>query len=531
MLGKVLDRRYTLEERIGKGGMGTVYRGEQIAMRRTVAVKVMNADLCRNNDAVKRFHREARAASSFDHPHAIRVFDFGQADTRELFMVMELLRGRSLSEMIREDAPVPVARAAKVGNEIAKALAAAHEVGLIHRDMKPDNVFLMDVAGDSDFVKVLDFGIAKFISGTGDSTMTKTGLIIGTPHFMAPEQAKPGTTLTPALDVYALGVILYTLLTGKHPFVGETPLEALMAHLNEPVPELPASVSASADFRSLVKSMLAKEPTARPTAADVVASLDELRQREVALAYMARQESAVAAVETAAPAVQAAPAAPAISAPDVPKTVVLHESPVSTEAPAVEAQPVEPVELHDALDSLEMALPRRSRTFAFLAVGVAALVLAGLFLLFSRGRTVAEPSPAAVVHPIAPTAVDATNPKPEPPAPAVKPVVAPAAVLPAPVEEAAVARPSPEPSAAPAPSAAAVPVTVAPEPVKPVQKTPVASKAPVKKPAREKAVPTKRVIRKPARKKVAAPKAPTPKPATPKTAPTKKAPERIPAVW
>jgi eukaryotic-like serine/threonine-protein kinase len=560
LLGKVLDRRYKLEERIGKGGMGTVYRAEQIAMRRTVAVKVMNADLCRNNDAVKRFHREARAASSFDHPHAIRVFDFGQAETRELFMVMELLRGRSLSEMIREDAPVPVVRTAKVGNEIAKALAAAHKVGLIHRDMKPDNVFLMDVEGDFDFVKVLDFGIAKFVSGTGDSTMTKTGLIVGTPHFMAPEQARPGTTLTPALDVYALGVILYTLLTGRHPFVGETPLDALMAHLNEPVPDLPASVPASPDFRSLVKRMLAKAPSARPSAAEVVATLDELRQREVALAYLARQAQPPGPAETstskAAEAPEPGPREPTValvpemSTPDPRETVADRGPPISEQPPPSQEQEnaAEPVALHDALDSLEMALPRRPRAFVYLAIGIAALVLAGLVLVFSRGGSVPEPAPAAVAQP-KPAAVDAVETEAVSRVPAVESVAAPAAEIPALVEEAAVPHspPKPSPSAEPeeptvqakateptlAKPAAVVPSLPAPGPAKSVTKASAAEKPPVKKPVPKKAAPKKRAVRKPAPKKSAAPKAPAPKPATPKTTPPKPKPkpERIPAVW
>lgn len=373
LLGQVLDQRYRIEARIGRGGMGTVYRAVQIAMNRTVAVKVMNPELARNNEAVKRFHREARAATAFEHPHAIRLIDFGQAKTRELFMVMEFLRGRELSKVIREEAPFPVERAAKVGAEIGKALAAAHGVGLMHRDMKPDNVFLLDTAGDHDFVKVLDFGIAKFVSGSGDSTMTRTGQIVGTPQFMAPEQAKPGAALTPAIDVYALGVMLFTMLTGKHPFTGTTPLDALLAHINQPVPELPTALALPNDVRALTRRMLAKEPALRPSADEVVVALERVRLVELARSLHA--PASEAAVERASvPRDEGGGLAPTRRL-DTPPEPAPREAPPST--PRVDLRAPEPLDVGSGRDSLEFALESRRRRWPWVTAAVVVVLLLG----------------------------------------------------------------------------------------------------------------------------------------------------------
>ena len=507
LLGKVLDQRYRIETRIGRGGMGTVYKAVQIAMSRVVAVKVMNPELARNSEAVKRFHREARAATAFDHPRAIRLIDFGQADTRELFMVMEFLDGRSLSSVLKDEAPFPAARAAKVAGEIAKCLAAAHKVGLVHRDMKPDNVFLLDAEGDADFVKVLDFGIAKFVSGSGDSTMTRTGLIVGTPHFMAPEQAKPGTPLTPAVDVYALGVMLYAMLVGRHPYKGDTPLDALMAHVNEPVPELPVGVVVPDDLRALVPRMLAKEPQERPGAADVATLLERVRMLELAKAFGASVPAPSQPAPDRKPTVIAARAEPVRTEPDPGQTDQFALPEVIDDADARSRElAVEPPEV----DEIDVAALRPRRTWLWLGVGVVALIAAGALLWMGGTNpdvkpadppTVSESAKAPKEQPVtaapvpktvpaAPVAAEPAPPKdskPEP-APEPRPEVAPAAV-PAPALEAAeaenppvvpvavepkreVVAPAPEvkPTPKPAPKPAVVPVAKPKPPAKPVPK-------------------------------------------------------------
>jgi serine/threonine-protein kinase len=502
LLGRVLDERYRIETRIGRGGMGTVYKAVQIAMSRVVAVKVMNPELARNSEAVKRFHREARAATAFDHPHAIRLIDFGQAASRELFMVMEFLDGRSLSKVLKEEAPFPVARAAKVAGEIAKALEAAHGVGLVHRDMKPDNVFLLDVAGDKDFVKVLDFGIAKFVAGSNDSTMTRTGLIVGTPHFMAPEQAKPGTPLTPAVDVYALGIMLYAMLVGRHPYRGDTPLDALMSHVNEPVPELPGGVSVPDDLRALVPRMLAKEPGDRPAAAEVATLLERVRLLELAKALGASVP------------------APAERAPDRKATVVAaRTAPVQPEPDPGQTDQFAPPEEFDAPDtgSREMAVDRPEydedelgalrprRTWLWLGVSVVALLAAGALLWMRGTESVEKPVEPPVVSepeeaPVTPPAAAAPTPKPEPEASVASEPVPPNESKPAPPGEQPL---KPAPVASPAPSTEPVkpetlPMPTAAPEVKPVpMPAPKSSVVPMPKPA---AKPAPRPAPKPAPK-------------------------------
>lgn len=278
MLDRVLDGRYRLDSLIGRGGMGSVYKGVQLATQQTVAVKLIRADIARDVDAAKRFHREARAASLLAHPHTIRVMDFGESEDGDVFMVLEYLSGRNLAQEIRANGPLPGIRMAKIACEVAQSLAEAHAAGLAHRDLKPDNIMLLDAFGDRDFVKVLDFGIAKFLSGSsGESSVTRTGAVVGTPQYMAPEQAKGLRGITSAVDVYALGIILFQGLTGRRPFDGETPLNVLLAHVREPVPVLPPDCDASDALRELVRRMLAKEPADRPTSAEAMIALDAIR--------------------------------------------------------------------------------------------------------------------------------------------------------------------------------------------------------------------------------------------------------------
>ena len=238
LVGRVLGGRYRLLERLGQGGMGTVYRATHTLMDKPVAVKILRAELATDAEAVARFHREARSASRLDHDHCIRVTDFGQSDDGLLFLVMELLDGVSLSHVTRRG-PVPAARAAAIGVAIAEALAHAHEQGIIHRDLKPDNVFLARRPKAREIVKVLDFGLAKLASDSAlGPSITRDGTVFGTPEYMAPEQAE-GEKLDGRTDVYALGVILYQLLTGEVPFKSSN----FVALLTKQVAEAPTPPS------------------------------------------------------------------------------------------------------------------------------------------------------------------------------------------------------------------------------------------------------------------------------------------------
>ena len=228
----MLGGRYRLLERLGQGGMGTVYRATHTLMDKPLAVKILRAELATDAEAIARFHREARSASRLDHDHCIRVTDFGQSDDALLFLVMELLDGHSLSYITRRG-PVPAARAAAIGVAVAEALQHAHDAGIIHRDLKPDNVFLARRAKGREIVKVLDFGLAKLASDSAlGPSITRDGTVFGTPEYMAPEQAE-GEKLDGRTDVYALGVILYQLVCGEVPFKSSNFVALLTKQVSE----------------------------------------------------------------------------------------------------------------------------------------------------------------------------------------------------------------------------------------------------------------------------------------------------------
>ena len=248
LLGLVLDDKYRLDERLGEGGMGTVYRATHLLIERPVAVKVLSPRLVSDEAAKERFRREARAAGRLQHTNAVAVTDFGETREGLVYLVMELLEGKPLREVLAHDAPLDAARAVSLMLQIAAAVEAAHEAGIIHRDLKPGNIFLVQRPDSPYIVKVLDFGIAKIADAGGEyslhDTLTGTGVMIGTPRYMSPEQCD-GAQLTPASDVYSLGVILYEMLTGQTPFSGVSPLALALKHSSEsprPPRELVASI-------------------------------------------------------------------------------------------------------------------------------------------------------------------------------------------------------------------------------------------------------------------------------------------------
>ncbi|HVU51764.1 MAG TPA: serine/threonine-protein kinase, partial [Polyangia bacterium] len=235
LIGLVLSDRYRIVRKLGEGGMGAVYQAEHALIEKRLALKVLFPELTRRADLVARFLQEAKAASRIGHENVIDISDFGQSPEGLVYIAMEYLDGEDLGRLIKTKGPQPWTRARPILMQIAKALRAAHEHGIIHRDMKPENVFLIRREGRPDFVKVLDFGIAKSVNEDGDTPrLTQAGMIFGTPEYMSPEQAQ-GQTPDHRVDVYAVGCLMYHLLTGDVPFRADNFMGILTKHLLEPV--------------------------------------------------------------------------------------------------------------------------------------------------------------------------------------------------------------------------------------------------------------------------------------------------------
>ncbi|MBA3287511.1 MAG: serine/threonine protein kinase, partial [Acidimicrobiia bacterium] len=266
-MAEVVGGRYELGAPLGRGGMARVVAARDLRLERDVAVKLVPIDDTGEHvDPVvrQRFVREARALAQFHHPHAVAVFDAGQ-DERYLYLVMELVRGPTLASRLAEEAPFEVAEAVRIVDEVLEALAAAHAVGIVHRDVKPGNV-LLTLDGD---VKLADFGIAKRLDEVAGD-LTGTGQFVGTPKYLAPEQMT-GLPVTSAVDVYATGVLLFELLAGDPPFDAPTPVATAIAHRDAPVPDVRDRRPDVPDHvADVVARAMAKDPAARFPSADAM---------------------------------------------------------------------------------------------------------------------------------------------------------------------------------------------------------------------------------------------------------------------
>ncbi|HQF25800.1 MAG TPA: protein kinase [Polyangiaceae bacterium] len=236
LIGRVLGQAYVLLEKVGTGGMGAVYRAEQRTLGRTVAVKVIHAHLLHDPGVGDRFFNEAHAASRLSHPHLVSVIDFGKTEDGLPYLVMEYLRGRDLRSLLQEEGPLELSRALTIFQQVLEALAEAHALGVVHRDLKPANIVVEQTRAGCDFVKVVDFGLAKIIHGSSERALVTGDLVRGTPCYMAPEQAMGGA-IDPRTDIYAAGVTLFELLTGRPPFEARSPMELMLDHLNTAPPD------------------------------------------------------------------------------------------------------------------------------------------------------------------------------------------------------------------------------------------------------------------------------------------------------
>jgi eukaryotic-like serine/threonine-protein kinase len=276
LMGQLIDSRYMVDALLDIGSMGIVYSGRHLAVGRRVAIKVLRRQFLTDEEVTRRFAAEATAATAIGNAHIVDTLDFGTLPNGSAYQVMEFLEGRSLGQELRAGQALPLERILNVGCQVAAALRAAHEAGIVHRDLKPDNVFLVPRDGDSDFVKILDFGIAKF--GAGQNKLTHAGAVFGTPNYMAPEQAL-GRATDPRTDIYALGVILYQMAAGTVPFEGDSPVAVLTRHATEaPLPLGKHARGLPKRFELLVKKCLGKHPEERfQSMADLLEELERVR--------------------------------------------------------------------------------------------------------------------------------------------------------------------------------------------------------------------------------------------------------------
>ncbi len=374
LVGQLLDGRYRIEAELGHGGMGAVYRATHVHLEQRVAIKVLRPHLAGDPVAARRFAREARGTFQLDSEHAVRVSDFGVTDDGLLYMVMEHLDGRTVADELGADGALSPRRAAHVAAQVCHALESAHRLGFVHRDLKPENIMLVRRGADPDWVKVLDFGLAKLIEGAGGNifsvaALTQRDMVFGTPEYMAPEQAM-GEPVDGRTDLYALGATLFEMLTGRPPFVDAVPMRLLSHHVKSAPPSLATVAPELApllELDALVRRCLAKQPAQRPqSAAELGAAL---RAIGPGLPGTAPRIPAVVAESATVDIEAIQPPAPPMVAP-----------PMAFAAPAPGAPPAA---ASGALTALTPVTARSTRT-AIISIGVAIALVAALVLIATR---------------------------------------------------------------------------------------------------------------------------------------------------
>jgi serine/threonine protein kinase len=287
LIGQTIFGEYTITKKLGEGGMGSVYLAEQQSIDQQIAIKVLHGRAAKNDEMVKRFNREAKAISMLSHPNIIRVFIFGRTDDGLIYLAMEFVKGQSLRQAISKG-PFAEMRAIKIVKQALSALSESHSLGIIHRDLKPDNILLTTYRGQEDFVKVLDFGIAKVKDpdGTPEQKLTQAGVVYGTPEYLSPEQAQ-ALELFPTTDIYSMGCILYELMTGRVPFKASTAVQILMMHVHQQ-PDRPSAAGVSPEMERIILKSMAKLPQDRyQSATEFLNALSAREQQLVASGYKA----------------------------------------------------------------------------------------------------------------------------------------------------------------------------------------------------------------------------------------------------
>jgi serine/threonine protein kinase len=400
LLNRVLSERYRILKKLGEGGMGVVYLAEHVVIEKKIALKILFPDLTRRSDLVQRFMQEAKSASRIGHENVIDITDFGQSPEGYVFIAMEYLVGQDLGQLLKASGPMPWPRVQPIVLQIVKALRAAHERGIVHRDMKPENVFVLPRDEGREFVKVLDFGIAKVLGLDEDAPrLTRTGMIFGTPEYMSPEQAQ-GQQIDHRVDIYAVGCILYHMLTGDVPFRAESFMGILSKHMLE-MPIAPSVRNPAIEPRveALINRAMEKDPSKRfQTMGEFVEALVPLGyipDMSGAIAMSAARPLPPAAVPTRAGSPvpdariveQTSAAVPLVTTGPLPHSTKEIEGRAST--PLAEPNPEvrrsrTAIFSHDEADAPPAR--RHSGNVAVIGAGVGAVVLFAILFLMFRGR-------------------------------------------------------------------------------------------------------------------------------------------------
>jgi serine/threonine protein kinase len=428
LVGTVVAGRYEVIKLLGAGGMGSVYLAEHSAIEKKVALKVLHPEYATKGDIVTRFQQEAISASRIKHPNVLEVFDFGQLADGSFFLAMEFLEGNDLADEIQKNRVLDALRGLHYALQICRALAAAHQKGVVHRDMKPENVFLQRTSDGEDIVKIVDFGIAQLRSnedvaaGEKPRRLTRTGMIFGTPEYMSPEQAA-GRHADLRADIYAVGIILYEMFTGAVPFTGETFLAVLAKHLNEAPPAMTAvypELELSEEFQAVIYRALEKNPDARfqtmTALSQALQATPEGRGVFIggrdALSTSRTEYRDVATGAFTAPEFRERDAASrAPTAPGVTLSQPLDKSAVSTPDTSVPHAGAST----QASGTVDAGTGAKGSSRSAVVLGVVALALAagGGFFLLTKGKA----EPGAALSPEAPAAMSAALPVPAPVAP------------------------------------------------------------------------------------------------------------------
>ncbi len=395
-LDTTIADRYRVIRKLGEGGMGVVYLAEHVFIEKKVALKILSEEFARKQDLVQRFMQEAKAASRIGHENIVDITDFGETKSGSVFFAMEFLDGHDLAHHVRATGPMPFERVRYVVTQICRALGAAHAKGIIHRDMKPENVFLIEREGRADFVKILDFGIAKMNAmEEGGARLTRTGMIFGTPEYMSPEQAK-GDKPDHRVDIYAVGCILYEMLTGDVPFHAETFMGVLTKHMFEaPTPVSQRVAGVPPDVEAAVMKALAKDRDQR---------FQTMKEMSVALAACGGGNAAEGWGSEPSQVLGPREASGLLN--------------LGTRQPSTAM----PVAAGGSAAESDGAIPRSNRGRIIAVAAGAALVLGGVAMVVALQQPPATPAklqadPPAVVKPEAKTPAPTVQPPPPRPAP------------------------------------------------------------------------------------------------------------------